>query len=42
MQVTRLMQAEVITVLADESLSTAVRLMWDRDLGALPVVEGTA
>ena len=41
MQVNRLMRAEVITVLPEEPLSTAVRLMWDRDLGALPVVQGT-
>jgi CBS domain-containing protein len=40
MQVKRLMSSNVIAVLAEEPLSTAVRLMWDRDLGALPVVQG--
>jgi CBS domain-containing protein len=40
MQISRLMTTEVVTVMPDESLSTAVRLMWDRDLGALPVIGG--
>jgi CBS domain-containing protein len=35
------MTSQVVTVLPDEALATAARLMWDRDLGALPVVEGT-
>jgi CBS-domain-containing membrane protein len=41
MQLMRLMTSRVITVLPDERLSTAVRLMWDRDLGALPVVQAS-
>lgn len=40
MRVSRLMTSRVVTVLSDELLATAARLMWDRDLGALPVVDG--
>lgn len=39
MRVSRLMTFPVVTVLPEETLSTAMRLMWDRDLGALPVVD---
>ncbi|MFO0615377.1 MAG: CBS domain-containing protein [Polyangiaceae bacterium] len=39
MKVRDIMKHEVVTCPLDSSLADAARLMWDRDLGALPVVD---
>src|SRR5687768_2334487 len=41
MKVTDLMTRKVACVRADEPLSSAAKLMWDCDCGAVPVIDGS-
>jgi CBS domain-containing protein len=40
MQVEQVMQRDVKTCRADDTLNTAAQLMWDHDCGCVPVVDG--
>jgi CBS domain-containing protein len=42
LRVESVMSSEVVTCVASDSLSTAAQIMWDRDCGCVPVLDGAA